>query len=206
MRNNRALVAKNVASKLVKKPIDFWLRKGRLAGSQSLPRTNYKKGRRSKVLQISPRRRPKVILFFDICKMRTRDPELGLFLGTNCPQVEKYWFSVVDIVQVLTDSVDARTYWKVLKTRLKKEGNESVTNCNQLKLLSSDGKRYKTDVADLQGIFRIIQSIPSKKAEPVKQWLAELGERLMTHHRKNCRSIIPIRTIINKIPSLGCPR
>ena len=59
---------------------------------------------------------------------------------------EKYWFSIVDIVQVLTDSVDARTYWKVLKTRLKKEGNESVTNCNQLKLLSSDGKRYKTNV------------------------------------------------------------
>ena len=73
--------------------------------------------------------------------------------------------------------MDARTYWKVLKTRLKKEGNESVTNCNQLKLLSSDGKRYKTDVADLQGIFRIIQSIPSKKAEPVKQWLAQLGEQ-----------------------------
>ena len=90
---------------------------------------------------------------------------------------EKYYFSVVDIVQVLTGSVDARTYWKVLKTRLKKEGNESVTNCNQLKLLSSDGKRYKTDVADLQGIFRIIQSIPSKKAEPVKQWLAQLGEQ-----------------------------
>ena len=90
---------------------------------------------------------------------------------------EKYYFSVVDIVQVLTDSADGRTYWKVLKTRLKKEGNESVTNCNQLKLLSSDGKRYKTDVADLQGIFRIIQSIPSKKAEPVKQWLAQLGEQ-----------------------------
>ncbi|MDY6379818.1 MAG: BRO family protein [Bacteroidales bacterium] len=90
---------------------------------------------------------------------------------------EKYYFSVVDIVQVLTGSADGRTYWKVLKTRLKKEGNESVTNCNQLKLLSSDGKRYKTDVADLQGIFRIIQSIPSKKAEPVKQWLAQLGEQ-----------------------------
>ena len=90
---------------------------------------------------------------------------------------EKYYFSVVDIVQVLTDSTDARTYWKVLKSRLKKEGNESVTNCNQLKLPSSDGKSYKTDVADLQGIFRLIQSIPSKKAEPVKQWLAQLGEQ-----------------------------
>lgn len=90
---------------------------------------------------------------------------------------EKYFFSVVDIIQVLTDSVDARTYWKVLKNRLKKEGNESVTNCNQLKLPSSDGKKYMTDVADLQGIFRIIQSVPSKKAEPVKQWLAQLGQQ-----------------------------
>ena len=90
---------------------------------------------------------------------------------------EKYFFSVVDIIQVLTDSVDARTYWKVLKNRLKKEGNESVTNCNQLKLPSSDGKKYNTDVADLQGIFRIIQSVPSKKAEPVKQWLAQLGQQ-----------------------------
>ena len=93
---------------------------------------------------------------------------------------EKYYFSVVDVVQVLTDSFDyqqARKYWKVLKGRLIKEGNESVTNCYQLKLPSSDGKKYKTDVADLQGIFRIIQSIPSKKAEPVKQWLAQLGEQ-----------------------------
>ena len=90
---------------------------------------------------------------------------------------EKFFFSVVDIIQVLTDSVDARTYWKVLKNRLKKEGNESVTNCNQLKLPSSDGKKYNTDVADLQGIFRIIQSVPSKKAEPVKQWLAQLGQQ-----------------------------
>ena len=91
--------------------------------------------------------------------------------------LEKYFFSVVDIIQVLTESVDARTYWKVLKNRLKKEGNESVTNCNQLKLPSSDGKKYNTDVADLQGIFRIIQSVPSKKAEPVKQWLAQLGQQ-----------------------------
>ena len=90
---------------------------------------------------------------------------------------EKYLFSVVDIIQVLTDSVDARKYWNKLKERLKKEGNESVTNCHQLKLPSSDGKRYMTDVADLKGIFRIIQSVPSKKAEPVKQWLAQLGQQ-----------------------------
>ena len=93
---------------------------------------------------------------------------------------EKYYFSVVDIVQVLTGSFDyqqARKYWKVLKGRLIKEGNETVTNCYQLKLPAADGKRRMTDMADLQGIFRIIQSIPSKKAEPVKQWLAKLGEQ-----------------------------
>ena len=93
---------------------------------------------------------------------------------------EKYYFSVVDIVQVLTDSADyqqARKYWKVLKGRLIKEGNEMVTNCYQLKLPAADGKMRLTDMADLQGIFRIIQSIPSKKAEPVKQWLAQLGEQ-----------------------------
>ena len=90
---------------------------------------------------------------------------------------EKYFFSVVDIIQVLTESVDGRKYWNKLKERLKKEGNESVTNCHQLKLPSSDGKKYNTDVADLQGIFRIIQSVPSKKAEPVKQWLAQLGQQ-----------------------------
>ena len=93
---------------------------------------------------------------------------------------EKYYFSVVDIVQVLTDSVDyqaARKYWKVLKGRLQKEGNELVTNCYQLKLPAADGKMRLTDMADLEQIFRIIQSIPSKKAEPVKQWLAEVGSQ-----------------------------
>ena len=77
---------------------------------------------------------------------------------------EKYYFSVVDIVGVLTESVDGRTYWKVLKNRLTKEGNETVTICNQLKLPASDGKMRLTDVADLEGIFRIIQSIPSKNS------------------------------------------
>lgn len=90
---------------------------------------------------------------------------------------EKYYFSVVDIVQVLTGSVDATAYWRKLKQRLKEEGNETVTNCHALKLPAADGKKRLTDVADLQGIFRIIQSIPSKKAEPVKQWLAQLGEQ-----------------------------
>ena len=97
---------------------------------------------------------------------------------------EKYYFSVVDVIRVLTESADyqtARKYWKVLKGRLKKEGNESVTNCYQLKLPSSDGKKYKTDVADLEQIFRIIQSVPSKKAEPIKQWLANIGAQRFGH-------------------------
>ncbi|MBO7501964.1 MAG: hypothetical protein J6T32_01960 [Paludibacteraceae bacterium] len=88
---------------------------------------------------------------------------------------EKYFFSVVDVIQVLTDSADGRTYWKVLKNRLIKEGNETVTNCNQLKLPAADGKMRLTDVADLEQILRIVQSIPSKKAEPMKRWLAQVG-------------------------------
>nr|DAU00029.1 MAG TPA: BRO family protein [Caudoviricetes sp.] len=91
-------------------------------------------------------------------------------------QEEKFYFSVVDVVQVLTDSKNPTTYWRVLKKRLKDEGNESVTNCNALKLKSPDGKMRLTDVADMQGILRIIQSIPSPKAEPFKMWLAQLGQ------------------------------
>ena len=92
-------------------------------------------------------------------------------------EAEKYWFSIVDVVQALTESVDGRKYWNKLKQRLKAEGNESVTNCHQLKLPSSDGKKYKTDVADMEQLLRLIQSIPSRKAEPVKQWLAEVGSQ-----------------------------
>ena len=88
---------------------------------------------------------------------------------------EKYYFSVVDVVGVLTDSANPQVYWRVLKKRLIDEGFETVTNCNALKLIAPDGKRRLTDVADLEGILRIIQSIPSKKAEPVKRWLAQVG-------------------------------
>ena len=88
---------------------------------------------------------------------------------------EKWYFSVVDVLAILTDSPTPRNYWKVLKNRLKKEGNESVTNCNQLKLLAADGKRYLTDVADQEQLFRIIQSVPSPKAEPFKQWMAKVA-------------------------------
>jgi hypothetical protein len=88
---------------------------------------------------------------------------------------EKYFISIVDVVRALTDSTNPRHYWNVLKGRLKDEGNELVTNCDQLKLKSSDGKYYKTDVVDIEGMFRIIESIPSKNAEPIKQWLAKLG-------------------------------
>jgi DNA-damage-inducible protein D len=95
---------------------------------------------------------------------------------------EIWYFSVVDIVGILTNQPSvsrARNYWKVLKSRLLKEGNELVTNCNQLKMQAEDGKFYKTDVGNVELIFRIIQSIPSPKAEPFKQWLSKVGyERL----------------------------
>jgi prophage antirepressor-like protein len=92
---------------------------------------------------------------------------------------EKWYLSIVDVVEVLTDSPNPRKYWSVLKTRLKKEGSQLSTNCNQLKMQSADGKFYKTDVADVEQIFRLIQSIPSPKAEPFKMWLAEVArERL----------------------------
>lgn len=89
---------------------------------------------------------------------------------------EEWYFSVVDVVGILTESVDGRKYWNKLKQRLKEEGSEVVTNCHQLKMKAQDGKMRLTDVADMQGIFRIIQSIPSPKAEPFKMWLAEVGK------------------------------
>jgi len=92
---------------------------------------------------------------------------------------EKWYFSIVDVVSVLTDSVDATAYWRKLKQRLKEEGNEAVTNCHGLKMKAADGKMRLTDVADTEQLLRIIQSIPSPKAEPFKQWMAHVAsERL----------------------------
>ena len=96
---------------------------------------------------------------------------------------EKWYFSVIDIIGALTEQKDyqtARKYWNKLKERLKKEENESVTNCHQLKLVAADGKKYFTDVADVETILRLVQSVPSKKAEPIKLWLAKVGYERMT--------------------------
>lgn len=110
------------------------------------------------------------------------DNEIKLFEGRQIRSAwdndkEEWYFSIIDIVGILTDSKDPGAYWRKLKQRLKEEGNEFVTNCHELKMESpKDGKFYKTDVADMQGIFRIIQSVPSPKAEPFKMWLAEIGK------------------------------
>ena len=89
---------------------------------------------------------------------------------------EKYYISIVDLVGVLSESKDKQSYWRKLKQRLREEGNETVTNCHALKLKAQDGKYRLTDVTDIEGMFRIIESIPSKNAEPIKQWLARLGK------------------------------
>ena len=94
-------------------------------------------------------------------------------------QTEKYYFSIIDIIQVLTESADyqtARKYWNKLKQRLAEEGNETVTNCHQLKLTAADGKQRLTDVAETEQVLRLVQSVPSKKAEPFKLWLAQVGQ------------------------------
>ena len=109
------------------------------------------------------------------------DNDIKLFEGNKIRsswdrEKEEWYFSVVDIIGILTESENPRKYWSVLKTRLKKEGNELATICSQLKMKASDGKMRNTDVADIQGIFRIIQSVPSPKAEPFKMWLAEVGK------------------------------
>lgn len=112
------------------------------------------------------------------------DRELEFFFDSKVRKVwhkqeEEWYFSIVDVCQVLTDSADGRKYWNKLKQRLKEEGNETVTNCHQLKLKAPDGKMRKTDCANTEQLLRIIQSIPSKKAEPFKQWLALVGKEYL---------------------------
>ena len=107
-------------------------------------------------------------------------------------KTETWFFSVVDIVQVLTQQPDfqaARNYWKVLKNRLRKEGSQSVTNCNRLKLSASDGKSYVTDVANAETLLRLVQSIPSPKAEPIKLWLAKVGYERMQEMADPARAL-----------------
>ena len=109
---------------------------------------------------------------------------------------EKWYVSIVDVVAVLTDSIDANAYWRKLKQRLKAEGNETVTVCHGLKMLAPDGKMRMTDVADTEQLFRLIQSIPSPKAEPFKLWLAQVAaERL--EEMRNTRTLIPILRLRN---------
>lgn len=90
-------------------------------------------------------------------------------------ETETWYFSIIDVIAALTESIDPRKYWNKLKQRLKEEGNETVTNCHQLKMKASDGKMRLTDVADTEQLFRLIQSIPSPKAEPFKLWIAQIA-------------------------------
>ena len=113
----------------------------------------------------------------------TKKQEIQLFEEKKVRTVwddtaEKWYFSIVDVVSVLTDSKDPALYWRVLKKRLRDEGNETVTNCNAFKLTAADGKMRKTDVADQEQLFRLIQSIPSPKAEPFKQWMASARKKV----------------------------
>ena len=121
-----------------------------------------------------------VYVILDLKRM-TKKQEIQLFNDRRIRTIwddkeEKWYFSVVDVVGALTDSADPRNYWKVLKNRLLKEGNETVTKCNQLRLLAADGKMRLTDIADQEQLFRLIQSIPSPKAEPFKIWMASVAK------------------------------
>ena len=110
---------------------------------------------------------------------KNESTKISLFYGKQIRRVfldEEWWFSVIDVIAFLTDSTDAGAYWRKLKQRLAAEGNQVMTFCHGLKLEASDGKKYTTDCANTEGIFRIIQSVPSPKAEPFKQWLAKVGK------------------------------
>ncbi len=127
------------------------------------------------------------------------ETKIAVFKGKGVRKViynNEWWFSVVDACGALTDSLDAGAYWRKLKQRLKEEGSEVVTFCHGLKLEAPDGKKYETDCADTEGIFRIIQSIPSPKAEPFKRWLVlekgQLPKFTALKIRKACRSLNPM--------------
>jgi len=134
------------------------------------------------------------------------DKKIKIFQGKRVrthwdEEKEKWFFSIVDVIAILTDSdfQTARNYWKVLKHRLSEEGNETVTKCNQLKLLAEDGKLRDTDVADTEQILRLIQSIPSKKAEPFKLWLARVGsERIDETHNPELAFDRAMKTYLKK--------
>ena len=109
----------------------------------------------------------------------TKENAIQIFEGKQVrslwdSEAEKWYISIIDVIEILTESANPRKYWSVLKNRLKQEGSELATNCSQLKLPAADGKKYLTDVADAEQLFRLIQSIPSPKAEPFKMWLAQL--------------------------------
>lgn len=117
-------------------------------------------------------------------------------------KTETWFFSVIDIIQVLTSQSDynlSRNYWKVLKNRLKKEGSQLVTECNQLKLKAADGKKYLTDVANAETLLRLVQSIPSSKAEPIKLWLAKVGYERMQEMADPARSLNRARETWQKL-------
>jgi prophage antirepressor-like protein len=115
---------------------------------------------------------------------------------------QKWYFAIVDVVSVLTASVDAGAYWRKLKERLIKEGNETVTNCHSLKMIAADGKQRNTDVADAEDLLRLIQSIPSPKAEPFRLWLAKVGkERIDEIEDKGARKGCPYKSVKNVGPS-----
>ncbi len=126
------------------------------------------------------------------------DRSLAFFEGNKIrrhydEKTETWYFSVVDILQVLIQQGDyqaARNYWKVLKNRLNKEGNESVTKCNRLKLQAADGKYYLTDVAEPETLLRLIQSVPSPKAEPIKLWLAKVGHERLQDMADPAKSVV----------------
>jgi len=114
-------------------------------------------------------------------------------------KAEKWLFSVVDVIAILTDSSNPRNYWKVLKSRLSKEGSQLVTNCNQLKMKSADNKFYNTDVFDTEGILRLVQSVPSPKAEPFKVWLSKIGYERMQEMADPSTAIDRAREIYKKL-------